>query len=192
MVKKRTGPLEPGVSHPDTAQELIAMAEADQAMRRGDSWNPDLDRRHTLRLREIVVAIGWPVRSKVGVEAARMAWLLAQHADQDPDFQRECLHLMKDAPEGDVEKQNIAYLEDRVRLKDRRPQLYGTQFRLNHAGDLVPEQIEDPAHLDERRLKAGLGPFSEYEKLMRDYAPPPQAQAHISPPTATSRRGERA
>jgi hypothetical protein len=52
---------------------------------------------NTDRLREIVREHGWPGRSLVGDEAARAAWLLAQHADRQLDFQREALPLLERA-----------------------------------------------------------------------------------------------
>lgn len=91
------------------ADELIAMAQADQAVRRGEAFDSGVDRRNTERLREVVSQIGWPTISKVGKEASQDAWLLAQHADHDPAFQRQCLELMVEARE-DVAARNIAYL----------------------------------------------------------------------------------
>jgi hypothetical protein len=48
----------------------------------------------------------------------------------------------------------------------RRPQLYGTQFTMMD-GQVAPQPIEDPGHLDERRAAVGLEPFAEYEATMR-------------------------
>jgi hypothetical protein len=83
------------------------------------------------------------------------------------DFQRECLRLMSEAPEGEVSRADIAYLEDRVRANEGRPQRYGTQFHTNECGELVPRPIEDPDSLDQRRQAVGLGSFAEYQQLIR-------------------------
>lgn len=151
------------------ADEIIEMARVDQEMRRrwadGEPFDPSIDARHTARLREVIDQVGWPSRSKVGEQAAHMAWLLAQHADRDRSFQEGCLAMMKALPPDEVAPADIAYLEDRVRVGSGRPQLYGTQFRVVD-GKVGPQPIEDPDHLDERRAAAGLGPFEEYRQLV--------------------------
>jgi DNA-binding IclR family transcriptional regulator len=48
----------------------------------------DVDRDNTRWLGELVNRQGWPGRSLVGEDGAAAAWLLAQHADQDPTLQR--------------------------------------------------------------------------------------------------------
>src|SRR5262249_5757297 len=50
-------------------------------------------------LKEVVRTRGWPGRSLVGYRGADAAWLLAQHADGDTAFQRECLELLEKAVE---------------------------------------------------------------------------------------------
>lgn len=148
-------------------EELIAMSEADQAMRRSSVWDASVDRRNTLRLQQIVADIGWPTITKVGQYASHMAWLLAQHADHDHDFQRTCLALMQAQPAGEVKPANIAYLEDRIRVGEKRPQLYGTQFYTNAQGELEPFPIENEAQVDERRAQVGLDTLAEYAVRLR-------------------------
>ena len=149
--------------------EIITMSEADQAMRKSGTWGASIDVKHTARMQQIVTDIGWPTISKVGKRASQMAWLLAQHADHDGDFQRACLALMRAQPSGEVSPQNIAYLEDRVRVGEGRPQLYGTQFHTNKQGDLEPLPIEDQEQVDARRADAGLGTLAEYAAIMQTH-----------------------
>jgi hypothetical protein len=114
-----------------------------------------------------VEARGWPGRPLVGEDGAKAAWLLAQHADGRPDLQRRFLDLLRAAvATGNAAGFELAYLEDRVRVADGRPQLYGTQFQ-GRGEDLAPHPIEDPDHLDQRRAAAGLPPFAEYEARIR-------------------------
>jgi|HubBroStandDraft_3_1064219.scaffolds.fasta_scaffold71532_2 hypothetical protein len=40
---------------------------------------------------------GWPGRTLVGEDGAQAAWLLAQHADHNPDLQRAFLDALRDA-----------------------------------------------------------------------------------------------
>jgi hypothetical protein len=37
-------------------------------------------------LKRVIAEVGWPGKSLVGDEGASAAWLLVQHADQDPAF----------------------------------------------------------------------------------------------------------
>ncbi|MEV6863790.1 DUF6624 domain-containing protein [Streptosporangium subroseum] len=66
-----------------------------------------------------------------------------------------------------TEPSDLAYLIDRVRVGEKRPQLYGTQY---HAPDgaLVPRPIEDREHLDERRAQVGLEPHADYDRSMHE------------------------
>lgn len=157
--------------HSAIAAELLAMAEADQAMRTGASkdkslWDTLIDQKNTARLKAIVAAIGWPTVSKVGTQASHSAWLLVQHATAEPAFMKQCLQLMRDAKEGDVAPANMAYLEDRLLTMAGKPQLYGTQFRTID-GITEPFPIADPDHVDERRAHAGLGSLAKYEAQVK-------------------------
>ena len=54
-----------------------------------------IDAESTAFLKETVTTYGWPTFTMVGEDGAAAAWLLAQHADADPDFQTEVLELMR-------------------------------------------------------------------------------------------------
>lgn len=123
-------------------------------------WDYSVDQNNTARMKEIVAEIGWPSISKVGEDGSRAAWLLVQHADHDIPFQQHCLALMKDVPEGDINKGDIAYLEDRILVNSGKPQLYGTQFD-GAKKNLVPRLIHDPANVDTRRAAMGMDTLEE-------------------------------
>jgi hypothetical protein len=158
------------------ASELLHRSAADQAMRNavietGDMslWDDQLDKQNTEYLQEIVNAEGWPTISKVGEEAAQSAWLLVQHADHKPEFQATCLELLKALPDTEVRPANVAYLEDRVRVSQGRPQLYGTQF-YKEGGTFGPRPIEDEGLLDERRASMGLESFeANQRRILKQY-----------------------
>ena len=164
-------------------RELVARAEEDQRVRRlasppkgqyefslseevAEEWRR-VDTGNTRWLADLVATRGWPGHTLAGTDGAEAAWLLAQHADRDPELQRSFLEALRGAvTAGEASRANLAYLEDRVRVHDGRPQLYGTQFTVTD-GELRPSPIEDPERLDERRAEAGLGPFAAYEAQMR-------------------------
>ena len=157
-------PVNPQDAFKEIADEIIKMSEVDQKMRKSGQWDSSIDVENTRQMKEIVEHIGWPTRSKVGGHASEMAWLLVQHADHDRAFQQLCLDLMKAQSADEVSPANIAYLEDRVRVGEGRPQFYGTQFYADKAGNFGPRPIEDPDHVDERRQAVGLQPLSEYAR----------------------------
>lgn len=160
-------PIEEKILHPDISKKLIELKEKDQRDIAIEN-NPDLRKievnKNTAVLKDVIDSIGWPTISKVGFEASGVAWLVAQHSDYDLDFQKHCLKLMKSEPEDEIRKQNIAYLIDRVRKNEGKPQLYGTQFM----DSWILWEVEDPDKLDERRLSMGLSSMDEYIELSKE------------------------
>ena len=120
------------------ADDLIAMAEhdrkvADELATSGalyEGYDPRMAAIHeknALRLQAIIAQIGWPMERLVGKRAAMAAWLIAQHAISQPEFQRSCLKLLAEAAlEHTVPLWQPAMLEDRIRMFEDMPQLYGT------------------------------------------------------------------
>ena len=157
--------------------ELLRRVEKDQAAR--NSLDPDAmqeaDGENLPWLKDVVAERGWPGASLVGDDGAHAAWLLAQHADVDPVFQRRCLDLLAAAVRaGEATERELAYLTDRVLLAEGQAQVYGTQ--VTRRGDAwVPQNLRDAAGVDERRAAVGLEPLAEYLQKF-DSAPMPAAQ----------------
>jgi hypothetical protein len=124
-------------------------------------------------LKEVLTEVGWPGRSMVGEDGAHAAWLLAQHADQDPSFQRRCLEALSQAvADGEASSADLAYLTDRVLLAEGKPQEYGTQFVGRETG-WIPRQLRDSEGVDERRAQMGLGTLADNTTRMAvEYGPP--------------------
>lgn len=122
-------------------------------------------------LDELVSRHGWPGVSLVGPEGCRAAWLIAQHSICTPALQRRFLTLLEQACErGDAPRKQLAYLTDRIRFNEGRPQVYGTVLDWNESGELDCE-VEDPVTLDARREGAGLAPFrQELERQRQEVA----------------------
>lgn len=167
------------VEDPSLRKEILALVDEDQAARDAMIKKQDManfarveaiDKKSTARLKEIVAKSGWPGVRLVGEDGAKGAWLLVQHADRDPAFQKKCLALLEKAVKaGDASAKDWAYLVDRVAVAEGRKQTFGTQF----GDDMKPEPIEDEAHVDERRKSVGLGTMAEYVKqLLETYGPP--------------------
>jgi hypothetical protein len=126
-----------------------------------------IDRENTGKLNQMVLTYGWPTVSMVGKEGAKNAWLLVQHADANPLFQRKCLDLMTSLlQQNEVDKRNYAYLVDRVLVAEGKPQRYGSQFEKGPDGNWRPKTIEDPENVDKRRAEMGMETLAEYRKLI--------------------------
>ncbi len=148
---------------PETFGDLSpAAAELVQLL--GDLQGRAVDQTNLSRLKAVVDGDGWPTISKVGAEASGSAWLLAQHADEDPLFQLRTLKLMEPlVAQGEVSARNHAYLHDRVMLKLMGKQRYGTQMWCVN-GKFAPRPLEQPDRLEDLRRGAGLGPMHDYLK----------------------------
>ena len=165
--------------------ELMQMDEHDQAVRAElaadgslfDGYHPRMAAVHdanAARLRAIIATHGWPAERLVGVDGAKAAHRIAQHAINHPDFMRECRRLLDEASaKGEVPRWQFAYIDDRVRVFEGSQQRYGTQWRGRPNG-LEPYPIEDAEHVDERRAALGLPSLAE---LSASWPPEPSLDA---------------
>lgn len=157
---------------PELSQELIRMGELDQKQRANMPASPSKafwkqfgaeDRKREARLARIIDEKGWPLISQVGPEAAKSAWLVAQHGT--PAFLKRCLVLMRAAAaKHEIELGKLALSIDRVLTNEGKKQRYGSQFQTTQDGRTFALPIEDVAHLDERRASMGLEPYYEYRR----------------------------
>lgn len=127
----------------------------------------EIDAENTNWLRRQVEEHGWLGKSLVGEKGAHNAWLLVQHADRHPKFQKSCLELIGKLPAGEVAPIDIAYLTDRVLSAEGLPQRYGTQCTMENGVARVKE-VEDPDNLNQRREELGLPPIEEYLKMVEE------------------------
>ncbi|MFI9591177.1 DUF6624 domain-containing protein [Nonomuraea sp. NPDC052265] len=159
--------------------ELLRRMDRDQAVRTvaplgvplpreiDEEWDA-VDTGNTAFMKGLIAERGWPGNDMVGEEAAHVAWVLIQHADLDLEFQRSCLPLLRAAVDaGQAKASDLAYLIDRVRVAEGRPQVYGTQYWVQD-GVFGPRPTEDPDRLDKRRAEVGLAPQADYGRTMRD------------------------
>ncbi|MGW4101795.1 DUF6624 domain-containing protein [Streptomyces sp. NPDC004976] len=162
---------------PDIARELIARA-TESAAHRAKRVRNQLDAvqlgqgRHTDHantnvLRRILAEHDWPGHRLVGPEAARAAWRIALHSDDDPAFQRAATTLLGRAVQADdALVQHWAHLHDRALITSRRNQEYGTQLLLRANGiELCP--LRAPESVDKRRATVGLPPIAAALETVR-------------------------
>ncbi|SIQ58205.1 DUF6624 domain-containing protein [Pontibacter lucknowensis] len=134
------------------------------------------DKENLEQIIAIIEEHGWPKKSMVGGAASQAAWAVIQHIGQDQkELMEKYLPMMREAAEkGELQKSSLALTEDRVRMYNNQPQLYGSQLK-NNPETNKPEfyPIEDEANVDKRRATIGMEPLSEYAKRFGlEYTPP--------------------
>lgn len=152
--------------------ELVAMDDHDQAVRAElaadgslfQGYHPQMAAVHdsnAARLREIIHQHGWPTTALVGLDGANAAHRIAQHSINHPDFMRECRDLIRGASNrGEIPREQFAYIDDRIRVYEGLPQLYGTQWRGGVNG-IEPYPVDDWSAVNQRRRDFGLPTLDE-------------------------------
>ena len=125
--------------------------------------------RHQPILEKILKQYGYPGFKQVGKKSANNFWLLVQHADAHPDFQRKVLQMMlPEVKRKNASPVNYAYLIDRVAINARHPEVYGTLvlYEGPGLGKAVPKSLQDPKNVDKRRAAIGMEPLENYLGMM--------------------------
>ena len=118
--------------------EFLKRKVTDQMYRRMFEKNDTLwavqqkyDRENQLFLDSIIDKYGWPGISLIGQDGVSAAFLIAQHADTDLEFQEKSLKFMKKVlVKSDISRADFAYLMDRIMLKKYGFQMFGSQCML--------------------------------------------------------------
>jgi tetratricopeptide (TPR) repeat protein len=120
-----------------------------------------IDSANLIKVIDIFDKYGYPGDSLVGSDCSDIAWLVIQHAGLE--YQEKYLPLIKEA--GDRKQLSwvyVAYLIDRIEMRNGRPQIYGSQLNCDLNNNCTVYKIKDDAHVDERRAQIGLPPLEEY------------------------------
>ncbi|MEC3965085.1 DUF6624 domain-containing protein [Flagellimonas halotolerans] len=165
------------------ADELERMVEVDQIAAyipqgkykelSSEAWNAFKDSvftTHQKRLSQIFEKHGFVGFDLAGENGSRDFWLMVQHSDHVPGFQKEVLDQMKvEVDKGNASPSNYGLLVDRVRLNTGRPQIYGTQVDYNwELCQAFPKTLEDSLNVNQRREAIGLKPLEEYLNQMSE------------------------
>ncbi|WP_281634611.1 DUF6624 domain-containing protein [Flavobacterium luteolum] len=124
-------------------------------MQRKDSIN-------LIKVTKILDEKGWLGKNVVGTQGNQTLFLVIQHADLK--YQQKYLPMMREAVKnGNANPGNLAYLEDRVALREGKKQIYGSQSSKNKkTGKICIAPMIDPDNVDKRRAEVGLGTMAEY------------------------------
>ncbi len=160
-------------------QELNRMVEIDQVaafIPQGkyknytkEKWNRFKDsvfNDNKTKVESIYRKYGFLGFDKVGKDGSNNFWLLVQHLDKYPEFQKDILRSMdKAVKKGNANPNNYAYLYDRVKVNGGEKQLFGTQvdYDTQNTGRARPKiGLADSVNIDKLRREYGLTPLKEY------------------------------
>lgn len=88
--------------------------------------------------------------------------MVIQHAPIET--QEKYLPLLeKSVKSGDSQGNHLALLEDRIQMRNGKPQTYGSQItRDQESGKQIVYEIIDPEYVNQRRKSVGLGSIEDY------------------------------
>jgi hypothetical protein len=148
-------------------EKLLSMRARDELVRNElaangslfDGYHPRMQEIHRFNaqeLRRVIQEHGWPHEDLAGPDGAEAAWLVAQHSIGEPNFMRRCRTLLDEASShGRVPRWQFAYIDDRIRVFEGKPQCFGTQIKLLPEGPEVHE-LENSLQVDAWRWEIGL------------------------------------
>lgn len=165
------------VFNQELANELEKMAQTDQIaayIPQGEykklsaqEWQAFKDqtfRSNQKRAQEIFEKYGFVGFDLAGNKGSTNFWLIVQHSDFDPQFQKRVLEKMKkELAKRNADPGNYGLLVDRVALNTGHQQIYGTQLAYNpDTGQAYPKNLANSATVNKRRKAIGLGPIEKY------------------------------
>jgi hypothetical protein len=131
-----------------------------------DLWKQQLllDSLNVLKLDSIMCQYGYPTPKLVGRELSKVLFFVVQHASLAVQ-EKYLPQIQAEVKNRCIRLSDVAYLIDRIQMKKKLPQLYGTQFIWNERREkLELYQVQDLKEVDVLRKKVGLNPLAEYMK----------------------------
>lgn len=165
------------------SKKLIEMATLDQEIMQNPPKSIKPASEEHMRLIDSIAAVnyqeakiifekyGFPGFDLVGEEGSKSFWLIVQHCDKWPDFQRQVLEKMEiQVKNKNAHSKYYAYLVDRIRIRSGKKQLYGTQ--VSYHTDICQAfvaDVEDLDNLNKRRSAVGLETIEEYLNIVSEH-----------------------
>ena len=114
-------------------KQLATIFERDQQPKKSNSSVQQMitsDSVNLIELEEIISKYGWPEKSFVGAKGNNTVWLVIQHADLP--VQLKYLPIHEHSIEiGESKAFDLAFLKDRIFMRQDKKQLYGSQISMN-------------------------------------------------------------
>lgn len=143
---------------------------SDYSQEKWDLFKDSIYRSHQNLIAEIIQNNGYPGYSLVGKKGANIAFIIVQHSDHNPEFQKKYLELMEiEVEKGNDDASNYALLTDRSNLNNGAKQIYGTQVAYNfNISQAYPKNLKDSINVNKRRKALGLEPIEIYLNRMSE------------------------
>lgn len=166
------------ISDAELLKDLKVRVESDQAARKKLVADPEsktlggsvdaIDAANLTWLRQLISEKGFPTAAEVGNEGVHLAWILLQHADEDPKLQSGLLPVLEQRfAAGELPANDLARFTDRVLVARGKPQRYGTQFDWFSAEEFKLPEPSRLAKIDTERSHLGLMPLADYVCTIR-------------------------
>jgi hypothetical protein len=167
------------VFNQELVKELQKMVEIDQiaavnafppenyshlSQEKWEGFKDSVYRANQKQIEKILNSHGFVGYDLAGKEGSGNFWLLAQHSDHNPEFQKEVLAKMKiEVDKSNADSRNYGLLMDRVLLNTGQHQMYGTQVSYNsETGQAFARKLADSSKVNERRKLLGFEPLEKY------------------------------
>ncbi|MFD2919996.1 DUF6624 domain-containing protein [Terrimonas rubra] len=113
---------------------------------------------------QLIAQHGWITPGQAGFMGTQAVFLVIQHADLEA--QKKYYPLIKQAEkDGNILSSNVAILEDRIAVREGKPQPYGSQGYYDaEKKKTYVYPLKDLNNLDSLRKSMGLQPMKEYIK----------------------------
>ena len=122
----------------------------------------ETDSINLIKIKKFIDNFGWLGPNIIGIQGNGTLWLVIQHSDIKT--QEKYLPMLREAvKKGNASPSNLAYLEDRVTLRQGQRQIYGTQIGQDQeTGEYYVQPLLDPDNVDKRREEIGFGKLQDY------------------------------
>lgn len=140
--------------------DSMGLSEAEYS---GDLWKMQvvIDSANLNYVEKLFNTVGYPGKSMVGEPTNTAAWFVLQHSNKIGNY----LPMVKKAgKEGEIPMKLVAMMEDRYLMDEGKPQIYGTQGRMEPDGEKFIWPIENPESVNQRRKDAG------FQETVEEYA----------------------
>jgi hypothetical protein len=133
----------------------------------------DINAANVTLIKRMLPAAGWFSSKVYGQEAATGAYLVIQHSD-NPPLQKRFLPVMERmVASGEALGSEYALVYDRIAVGEGRLQRYGSQMHCVD-GRMVPQPMEDPSRIEERRAPMGFR-WPTYQDYLANFGACPRA-----------------
>lgn len=140
---------------------LEKIYDRDQENRTGGDLDQKMDQNNLKYIVQIIDKCGMPTLETAGKKGMTAIWLVIQHSSRETRT-RYFPMLLEASKNGDLERQDIALMQDRMLMDAGKPQLYGSQVVMENGVNYELYDLKEPEKVDQRRAIMGMGPLADY------------------------------